>query len=99
MANFQYGTNEGDLKDYGEITSAVYGLDKTKLGVENTTTAVINPIFSSQSRVASTADAPHNFNISELSPPPSGKRSLKRGLLRGRRPNFGLLFPRGVYGR
>ena len=98
MANFQYGTNEGDLRDYGVITTAVTGIDQTKM-VESTATASITPTFSSVARVTSAANAPTNFNIGDLTDPPAGSRAAERGLLYGKRPHRGLLFPRGYYNK
>ena len=75
----------------------VRGINQTKIGtapVGNYFTAV----FSSVSNVYAPT-TPQNHDITILNPPPSGSRPVRRGLLRGRRPNFGLLFPRGVYGR
>lgn len=78
--------------------SAVSGFNKTKL-TANTATGFISAVFSSLQRVAGPADAPKNFNISDLDSPGSGTRQTVRGFLRGRRPFFGLLFPRGYYNR
>tara|TARA_B100000212_G_scaffold333527_1_gene303091 strand:+ start:2427 stop:2744 length:318 start_codon:yes stop_codon:yes gene_type:complete len=75
----------------------VSGINQTKIAtapVGNYFTA----IFSSTSNVYAPT-TPKNHDITILNPPPSGSRPVRRGLLRGRRPNFGLLFPRGVYGR
>ena len=87
------------LSDYGTVTTAATGIDKTKYGKASTATGFINPTYSSITRVSSTADAPNNFNISDLTAPAIGSRKSERGLLQGRRPNFGLLFPRGYYNR
>ena len=86
------------LADYGTVTTAVTGIDQTKMA-ETTATAVISPTFSSVSRVTSAANSPTNFNIGDLSDPPSGSRAAERGLLYGRRPHRGLLFPRGYYNK
>ena len=67
--------------------------------VASTATAVINPTFSSVARTSSPANAPTNFNIDDLTDPPSGSRAAERGLLYGRRPHRGLLFPRGYYNK
>ena len=86
------------ISDYGTVTTAVTGIDQTKM-VETTATAVISPTFSSVSRVTSAANAPTNFNIADLTSPPTGSRAAERGLLYGRRPHRGLLFPRGYYNK
>ena len=87
------------LADYGTVTTAVSGIDQTKYGKETTATAFISPTFSSVTRTSSTADAPRNYNIADLTVPSSGSRASERGLLFGRRPHRGLLFPRGYYNR
>ena len=80
--------------------TAVSGFNKTKL-VPNTSTAVITPDFSSLDRVSGPSDAPQNFEITDLDrgSSPAERRRSERGFLRGRRPYFGLLFPRGYYNR
>ena len=87
------------IADYGTVTTAVSGIDQTKYGKETTATAVISPTYSSVSRVTSAANAPTNFNIGDLTDPPAGSRESERGLLQGRRPHRGLLFPRGYYNK
>ena len=86
------------LADYGTVTTAVTGIDQTKM-VESTATALVTPTFSSVTRVTSTANAPTNFNIDDLTDPPTGSRAAERGLLFGKRPHRGLLFPRGYYNK
>ena len=71
------------LAVYGTVTTAVTGIDQTKMA-ETTATAVISPTFSSVSRVTSAANAPTNFNIGDLTDPPAGSRAAVRGLLFGR---------------
>jgi hypothetical protein len=78
--------------------AAVDGFNDTKL-IANTSTPVITPTFSSLERVSGPANAPQNYNIADLDAPGSGDRKNDRGFLRGRRPYFGLLFPRGYYNR
>ena len=80
--------------------TVVSGFDKTKL-VSNTATAVITPDFSSLDRVSGPALTPVNYEITDLDKgsSPAEKRRSERGFLRGRRPYFGLLFPRGYYNR
>lgn len=78
--------------------------DTTKL-VANTATGFISTVFSSTERVTGPGEAPQNFDINDLdySGPlnnqPYQRRRPQRGFLRGRRPYFGLLFPRGYYNR
>lgn len=64
-----------------------------------TATPFIDPIFSSILRVSSNIAISRNFNISNLDSPVTGNRSSVPGLLTGRRPKFGQLFPRGYYNR
>ena len=80
------------------------GFDETKLQ-PNTATGFIATVYSSIDRVTAEAGTPQTFNINNLdySGPqnnqPYQKRRPQRGFLRGRRPYFGLLFPRGYYNR
>ena len=82
--------------------TVVSGFDpiQTRL-VANTATAVITPDFSSLDRVAGPPLSPQNFDIEDLDKgaSPRERRRSERGFLRGRRPYFGLLFPRGYYNR
>ena len=80
--------------------TVVFGFDPTKL-VANTATAVITPDFSSLNRVSGPPNTPQNFDIEDLDKgsSPRERRRSARGFLRGRRPYFGLLFPRGYYNR
>ena len=87
------------LSDYGTVGAAVSGIDLAKFGKPTTSTASITPTFSSVTRVASPALSPTNFNIADLTPPALGGRRSDRGVLTGRRPTYGLLFPRGYYNR
>ena len=86
------------LAGYGTVTTAVAGTDQTKK-VASTATALISPTYSSVARTSSPANAPTNFNIADLTSPPTGSREAERGLLYGRRPHRGLLFPRGYYNK
>lgn len=79
-------------------TTAASSFDKTKK-IPTTATAVITPSFSSIDRVAGPPEAPINFNITQLDAPGTGTRDAVRGFLQGRRPYFGLLFPRGYYNK
>ena len=80
--------------------TVVSGFDSTKL-VANTATAVITPEFSATSRASGPPVASQNFDIADLDKgdSPRERRRSERGFLRGRRPYFGLLFPRGYYNR
>ena len=80
--------------------AAVSGFDTTKL-IANTATSVITPDFSSLDRVSGPSITPQNFDIADLDrgASPRERRRSERGFLRGRRPYFGLLFPRGYYNR
>ena len=64
-----------------------------------TATPLIDPIFSSIERVSSNIATSQNFNINNLDSPVTGNRSSVPGLLTGRRPKYGQLFPRGYYNR
>ena len=86
------------IAGYGTVTTAVSGVDQTKM-VASTATGFITPTYSSVARTSSPANAPTNFNIGDLTDPPSGSRAAERGLLYGRRPHRGLLFPRGYYNK
>lgn len=86
------------ISDYGTVTTAAAGTDQTKK-VESTATGFITPTYSSVTRVSSSANAPTNFNIDDLTDPPTGSRASERGHLFGRRPHRGLLFPRGYYNK
>tara|TARA_B100000902_G_C27286343_1_gene904627 strand:- start:46 stop:324 length:279 start_codon:yes stop_codon:yes gene_type:complete len=87
------------LADYGTVTTAATCIDQNKYGKETTATAFVTPTYSSTARVSSPADTPTNFNITDLTAPTTGSRKSERGLLYGRRPHRGLLFPRGYYNR
>jgi hypothetical protein len=80
--------------------AVVSGFDTTKL-IATTSTAVITPDFSSLDRVSGPPLVPQNFDITDLDKgaSPRERRRSERGFLRGRRPYFGLLFPRGYYNR
>ena len=82
----------------------VDGFDETKLQ-QNTATPFIATVFSGTARVTAPSGTPQNFDINNLdySGPqnnqPYQKRRPQPGFLKGRRPYFGLLFPRGYYNR
>jgi hypothetical protein len=87
------------LANYGTVTTATDGVDQAIHSQPTTATAAIAPVFSSVVRASSTAGSPNNFNINDLVTSSIGNRSSERGLLQGRRPHSGLLFPRGYYNR
>lgn len=78
--------------------SAVFLCDKTKELVQTTATPFITPNFSSIQRVIGAATT-QNFNINDLGFSGTGATQSVPGFLQGRRPSFGLLFPRGYYNR
>jgi hypothetical protein len=80
--------------------AVVSGFDQTKLD-SNTSTPVITPTYSSIGRASGTPNTPQNYDIEDLDKgeSPRERRRSTRGFLRGRRPYFGLLFPRGYYNR
>lgn len=82
-------------------SSAIDPFDETKLQ-PNTNTGFISVVFSSTTRVIASARTPVNYNINNLDvsdDQPYQKRRPQLGFLRGRRPNRGLLFPRGYYNK
>lgn len=87
------------LAGYGTLTTAAFATDQAEHLQPTTATAAITPVFSSVTRASSTASAPTNFNINDLITSSVGNRSSERGFLIGRRPDSGLLFPRGYYNR
>jgi len=82
-----------------ETPGSAVSLNKTKK-VATTATAVITPKFSSVDRISSPPTNPINFNISDLGAfGGTGSRNAIPGFLQGKRPKFGLLFPRGYYNK
>ena len=77
--------------------TVVSGYDSIRF-LANTATAVITPDFSSVERSTTNVSTPRNFDIADFDSA-GGDMKARRGFLRGRRPNFGLLFPRGYYNR
>jgi len=80
-------------------STAVTSIDSTKYFQATTATPLINPIFSSVVRVSNNEAFSKNFNISNLDSPPTGNRPATPGILTGRRPKYGQLFPRGYFNR
>jgi len=66
------------------------------LHLRQTAVGFLQIVFSSVVRLPV---APRNFNISDLDAPGTNIKKSQRGFLTGRRPVFGLLFPRGYYNR
>ena len=86
-----------------EITLSEYptaAVSSQSISAQATTaTPFIDPIFSSIERVSSNIATSTNFNINNLDSPVTGNKSSAPGILTGRRPRFGLLFPRGYFNR
>lgn len=80
-------------------TTAETAVDTTVRFLQSTATASINPVFSSVDRVSNNIAFSSNYNINNLDSPVSGNRSSTPGVLTGRRPRFGQLFPRGYFNR
>lgn len=67
---------------------------------QTTATGFINPVFSSVTRTANNVSISYNYNIANLdSFSIAGNKSSTPGILTGRRPKFGQLFPRGYFNR
>jgi hypothetical protein len=66
---------------------------------QTTATGFINPVFSSVVRTSNNIAISYNYNIANLDSPVTGSRSSTPGILTGRRPRFGQLFPRGYFNR
>ena len=77
--------------------TVVSGYDQTRF-LANTATAVVTPDFSSVERSTTNVSTPFNYDIADFESASSDMRA-RRGFLTGRRPSFGLLFPRGYYNR
>lgn len=80
-------------------STATTAIDTTKHFQATTATLSINPTFSSVTRTSNNIAFGQNFNISNLDSPTTGNRSSTPGILTGRRPRFGQLFPRGYFNR
>jgi len=67
---------------------------------QTTSTGFINPVFSSVTRVSNNISFSSNYNIANLDAfSVTGNRTAVPGILTGRRPRFGQLFPRGYFNR
>lgn len=93
--NININGTTGIYSTHGTVGSVVNGTDSTK---KSALSSALSATFSSLTRSQSSSGSPVNYNITDISPPSGSPRS-QRGELRGRRPNRGLLYPRGVYGR
>ena len=81
-------------------TSATTAIDQSVAFTQTTATGFINPVFSSVARTSNNIAISYNYNIANLdSFSISGNRSSTPGVLTGRRPRFGQLFPRGYFNR
>lgn len=80
-------------------TTAEIAVDNTKLFLQTTATGFINPTFSSVTRTSNNTAISYNYNITNLDSPVTGNRSSAPGILTGRRPTYGQLFPRGYFNR
>lgn len=80
-------------------TTATTTIDQSKYFQEATATPFITPAISSVIRVTDNTPISYNYNISNLDSPITGNRSSTPGILTGRRPRFGQLFPRGYFNR
>lgn len=78
--------------------TAVVSVDTTKTQA-TTATSFVNPTLSSIIRVTQNTPTYKNFNISNLDSPVTGNRSSTPGVLTGRRPIYGQLFPRGYFNK
>jgi len=81
-------------------TTVTDTIDQTKRFKQTTATIFVNPTFSSIQRVSNNIALSSNYNIFNLdSFSIAGNRSSTPGILTGRRPRFGQLFPRGYFNR
>ena len=93
--NININGTTGIYSTHGTVGSVVSGTNSTK---KSALSSAYSATFSSLTRAQSSSGSPVNYDINNLSIP-SGSPKSQRGELRGRRPNRGLLYPRGVYGR
>jgi hypothetical protein len=81
-------------------SSSVTGFNNSVMFQQTTATPSVSPIFSSVDRVANNIAINRTFDINNLNPNnPVQSNSSTPGVLTGRRPIFGLLFPRGYFNR
>lgn len=80
-------------------TTAVTAVDGSVMFLQTTATPSIDPTISSVARTSNNVAISSNYNINNLDSPVTGNRSSTPGILTGRRPTFGQLFPRGYFNR
>lgn len=81
-------------------STAEISVDQSIRLKESTATGFINPTISSTQRTSNNIAISYNYDIANLdSFSVSGNRSSTPGILTGRRPKFGQLFPRGYFNR
>jgi hypothetical protein len=80
-------------------TTAATAVDNSIAFLQTTATPFITPTLSSVTRASSNTAFSSNYNINNLDSPVTGNRSSVPGILSGRRPRFGQLFPRGYFNR
>jgi len=80
-------------------TTVETAVDQSIAFTQSTATGFINPTFSSVTRVSNNISISYNYNIANLDSPVTGNRSSVPGILIGRRPTYGQLFPRGYFNR
>jgi hypothetical protein len=76
-------------------SSPVACRNKTKHFIQ-TSLGALNIVFSSIVRLI---ESPRNFNINQLDSFSLGNKKSEAGFLKGRRPSFGLLYPRGYFNK
>ena len=80
-------------------TTAETASNQSVVFIQTTATGFINPVFSSVTRTSNNTSISYNYDISNLNSPVTGNRSSVPGILTGRRPRFGQLYPRGYFNR
>ena len=92
--DFPTSPNINDTYTFGGVTWTWDGTTWKVLGRFQFTSSETDPVYS-----ASPSANILQSNIDNLTDPPTGSREAERGLLYGRRPHRGLLFPRGYYNK
>lgn len=80
-------------------TTVTTAVDQSIAFTQTTATGFINPTISSVERTSNNIAISYNYNITNLDSPVTGNRSSAPGVLTGRRPVYGQLFPRGYFNR
>lgn len=80
-------------------TTAETASNQSVVFIQTTATGFINPTISSVARTSNNTSISYNYNITNLDAPVTGNRSSAPGILTGRRPTYGQLFPRGYFNR